>query len=42
MTTHADVVIVGVGHGGAQAAIALRQRKFEGSVAIVGEEPETP
>jgi len=42
MTTHADVVIVGAGHGGAQAAIALRQRKFEGSIAIVGEEPEIP
>jgi len=42
MTTHADVVIVGAGHGGAQAAIALRQRKFTGSIAIVGEEPEIP
>ena len=26
-----DVLIVGAGHGGAQAAIALRQRKFEGT-----------
>ena len=42
MTTHADVVIVGAGHGGAQAAIALRQRKFTVSIAIVGEEPEIP
>jgi 3-phenylpropionate/trans-cinnamate dioxygenase ferredoxin reductase subunit len=42
MTTHADVLIIGAGHGGAQAAIALRQRKFEGSIAIVGEEPEIP
>ncbi len=42
MTTHADIVIVGAGHGGAQAAIALRQRKYEGSIAIVGEEPEIP
>jgi len=42
MTTHSDVLIVGAGHGGAQAAIALRQRKFAGSVAIVGEEPEIP
>ncbi len=42
MTTHADVLIVGAGHGGAQAAIALRQRKFAGSIAIVGEEPEIP
>lgn len=37
-----DVVIVGAGHGGAQAAIALRQAKFEGSIAIIGEEPELP
>jgi 3-phenylpropionate/trans-cinnamate dioxygenase ferredoxin reductase component len=37
-----DVLIVGAGHGGAQAAIALRQRKFEGSIALLGEEPELP
>ena len=37
-----DTVIVGAGHGGAQAAIALRQQKYEGSVAIIGEEPELP
>ena len=39
---HYDVLIVGAGHGGAQAAIALRQQKFEGSIAIVGDEPELP
>jgi 3-phenylpropionate/trans-cinnamate dioxygenase ferredoxin reductase subunit len=37
-----DVLIVGAGHGGAQAAAALRQQKFGGSIAIVGEEPEPP
>jgi 3-phenylpropionate/trans-cinnamate dioxygenase ferredoxin reductase component len=37
-----DVLIVGAGHGGAQAAIMLRQLKFEGSIAIIGEEPEIP
>jgi 3-phenylpropionate/trans-cinnamate dioxygenase ferredoxin reductase subunit len=37
-----DVVIVGAGHGGAQAAVALRQNKFEGSIAMVGDEPELP
>ena len=37
-----DIVIVGAGHAGAQAAIALRQRKFAGSIAILGEEPELP
>lgn len=37
-----DVLIVGAGHGGAQAAVALLQRKYEGRIAIVGEEPELP
>ena len=37
-----DILIVGAGHAGAQAAIALRQNKFEGSIAIVGDEPELP
>ncbi|MXP15344.1 NAD(P)-binding protein [Altererythrobacter confluentis] len=39
---HADVVIVGTGHGGAQAAIALRQNGFEGSVILIGRENEPP
>ena len=37
-----DVLIIGAGHGGAQAAIALRQNKFEGSIALLGDEPELP
>jgi 3-phenylpropionate/trans-cinnamate dioxygenase ferredoxin reductase component len=37
-----DVVIVGSGHAGAQAAIALRMAKFAGTIAIVGEEPDLP
>lgn len=37
-----DVLIVGSGHAGAQAAILLRQLGFEGSVTIVGEEAELP
>lgn len=37
-----DVVIVGAGHGGAQAAIALRQNKFDGTIAMIGAEPELP
>ena len=41
MTTY-DVVIVGAGHGGAQAAVALRQAKFDGTIAIVGDEPFLP
>ena len=37
-----DVLIVGAGHGGAQAALALRQLKFAGSVALLGDEPDPP
>jgi 3-phenylpropionate/trans-cinnamate dioxygenase ferredoxin reductase subunit len=37
-----DVLIVGAGHGGAQVAISLRQSKFEGSVALLGDEPDPP
>lgn len=37
-----DVVIVGAGHGGAQVAVMLRTQKFEGSIAIIGDEPELP
>ncbi len=37
-----DVLIVGAGHAGAQLGVALRQRKFEGSIALVGDEPEPP
>lgn len=43
--THAErfaVLIVGAGHAGAQAAISLRQRKFEGSIAIISDEPDLP
>lgn len=40
--SHVDVLIVGAGHGGAQAAIALRQRGFAGTIALVGAEPELP
>src|SRR3546814_2431953 len=37
-----DVLIVGAGHAGAQAAIALRQLKFPGSIGMIGDEPEIP
>lgn len=39
---HFDILIVGGGQAGAQAAIALRHEGFAGSVAIVGEEPDLP
>jgi 3-phenylpropionate/trans-cinnamate dioxygenase ferredoxin reductase component len=37
-----DVIIVGAGHGGAQAAVVLRQQGFECSIAIIGRENEPP
>ncbi|MGU1062082.1 NAD(P)/FAD-dependent oxidoreductase [Pseudomonas aeruginosa] len=37
-----DVVIVGAGHAGAQAAGLLRQQGFQGSIAMLGEERELP
>ena len=37
-----DIVIVGAGHAGAQAAVALRQRGFAGTIALVGDEPDPP
>lgn len=40
--TGANVVIVGAGHAGAQAAIVLRQAGFTGTVAIIGRESDPP
>lgn len=37
-----DVIIVGAGHAGANAAITLRQAGFAGSIAMIGEEMELP
>ena len=39
---HYDVVIVGSGHGGAQAAIALRQAGHEGSILMVSRDRNPP
>lgn len=39
---HFDVAIVGAGHGGAQAAIQLRQLGFSGSIGLIGAEHEPP
>jgi 3-phenylpropionate/trans-cinnamate dioxygenase ferredoxin reductase component len=39
---HFDVLIAGAGHGAAQAAIALRQRGFTGTIAMAGQEPNLP
>lgn len=40
--SHYDVLIVGAGHAGAQAAIALRQLGFEGTVGMIGDEKDPP
>ncbi|WP_197277386.1 NAD(P)/FAD-dependent oxidoreductase [Sphingomonas profundi] len=42
MVERYDVLIVGAGHGGAQAALMLRQQKFAGTIALLGDEPEPP
>ncbi|MGW5515079.1 NAD(P)/FAD-dependent oxidoreductase [Nocardia africana] len=40
--TISDVVIVGSGHAGVQAAASLRERGFEGRILLVGDEPDLP
>ena len=40
--SESSVLIVGGGHGGAQAALALRQHGFAGHVTIIGRENEPP
>lgn len=37
-----DIVIVGSGQAGFQTAASLRQEGFEGSIALIGEEPGLP
>jgi 3-phenylpropionate/trans-cinnamate dioxygenase ferredoxin reductase subunit len=37
-----DVVIVGAGHAGAQCALTLRQHGFDGTITVIGREPEYP
>jgi len=37
-----DVLIVGAGQAGAQAAVSLRQGGFEGTIGLFGDEPEPP
>ncbi|MBC8306142.1 MAG: FAD-dependent oxidoreductase [Pelagibacterales bacterium] len=37
-----EVVIIGAGHAGGMAAINLRQKKFKGSILIIGEENYIP
>jgi 3-phenylpropionate/trans-cinnamate dioxygenase ferredoxin reductase component len=37
-----SVVIVGAGHAGCQLAVSLREAHFDGAIALLGEEAETP
>ncbi|MEQ8656087.1 MAG: FAD-dependent oxidoreductase [Hyphomicrobiales bacterium] len=40
--THADVLIIGAGQAGFQVAVSLRQKRFEGTILMVGDEPYPP
>lgn len=40
--THSDIIIVGAGHAGAQAAIALRQNGHDDTITMIGREREYP
>ena len=35
-----DILIVGTGHGGAAAAVQLRQPGYAGSIGLLGDEPD--
>lgn len=41
-STSPDVLIVGTGHGGAQAALALRQQGHDGEIVMIGREKVPP
>ena len=41
--SHLDsVVIVGAGHAGVQAAVSLREEKFDGDVVLLSAEKDVP
>lgn len=42
MNLHAPIVILGAGQAGFQAASSLREAGYEGSIALVGDEPHLP
>jgi 3-phenylpropionate/trans-cinnamate dioxygenase ferredoxin reductase subunit len=37
-----SIVIAGAGHGGGRCALLLRQKGFDGSISLIGEEPDLP
>jgi 3-phenylpropionate/trans-cinnamate dioxygenase ferredoxin reductase subunit len=43
MPNHVEnIVIIGAGQAGAQAAVSLRQKGFDGAITLVGDEPYQP
>ncbi|MFU7526976.1 NAD(P)/FAD-dependent oxidoreductase [Qipengyuania sp. ASV99] len=42
ISSAADIVIVGTGHGGAQAAITLRQQGHDGTITMIGRDNVPP
>ena len=42
MVSDTDVLIVGAGHAGAQAAITLRNAQYSGRITLVGDEADLP
>ncbi|MDP3546982.1 MAG: FAD-dependent oxidoreductase, partial [Phreatobacter sp.] len=39
---HADVVILGAGQAGLQAALSLREEGYSGTIQMIGDEPVLP
>jgi 3-phenylpropionate/trans-cinnamate dioxygenase ferredoxin reductase subunit len=39
---HSDILILGAGQAGLQAAVSLREEGFDGSIRLIGEEPVLP
>lgn len=42
MTVDTDILIVGAGHSGAQAAIGLRNAHYDGRITVLGDEDQLP
>lgn len=37
-----DIVVIGAGHGGVELVAALRQHKYQGSIALISDEADVP
>src|SRR5271166_742699 len=42
LTGEPGIVVIGAGEAGLRAAVTLRERGYEGSITVVGEEPHAP